>query len=93
MQSLADGYEGDFVGESTPDVLISEFVSSLFFLGDCEFLRLTNQYFHNLTLGHFYISHHRVTYCSAETVFCEVTQTHNCSSLDEFCRYICLLVR
>ncbi|XP_030459400.1 uncharacterized protein LOC115679830 isoform X2 [Syzygium oleosum] len=26
VQSLADGYEGDFVGESTPDVLISEFM-------------------------------------------------------------------
>jgi len=34
VQSLADGYQGDFVGEATPDVLISEFVRSLFFLGD-----------------------------------------------------------
>ncbi|KAK3417771.1 hypothetical protein EUGRSUZ_H03725 [Eucalyptus grandis] len=26
VQSLADGYQGDFVGEATPDVLISEFM-------------------------------------------------------------------
>lgn len=31
-------------------------------------------------------------YISEYTVLCEVTQTQNCSSLDEFCRYICLLL-
>jgi len=26
MEILADGYEGDIIGESTPDVIVSEFV-------------------------------------------------------------------
>jgi len=44
MELLEDGYQGDVIGESTPDVLVSEFVSSLslyyssyLHLGDIEY--------------------------------------------------------
>ena len=31
IELLGDGYQGDVIGESTPDVLVTEFVCSLFF--------------------------------------------------------------
>lgn len=37
MELSGDGYEGDVIGEATPDVLVSEFVCILSF----------NLYFHN----------------------------------------------
>lgn len=32
LELLKDGYQGDFIGESTPDVVVSEFVCFLFLI-------------------------------------------------------------
>lgn len=44
MELLEDGYKGDVLGESTPDVLVSEFVCSLalfFFRSIAHFLQMS----------------------------------------------------